>query len=565
MKESPKIVIIGGVACGPKAASRARRCDPQAKITIIEQGDLISYAGCGLTYYIAGVTEGRDTLLRRTPQDFKKVMDIDVLTRTEVTSINRSAHRVETVDLKTGQRAAISYDKLVLATGATPIIPTMEGEKLKGVFTLKTIQDADAILDFIASHKAQKAAIIGASLIGIEAAEALACRGLSITMVEALSWALPAFLDAEVAASLTKHLLKKGVNVLLNQKVTGLEGDKQGRVRWVVTERDRVEADIVLLAIGVRPNVKLAQDTGLAIGATGAISVNDYLETSDPDIFAGGDCVENVNLITGSKVHAPMGSTANKHGRIIGTNVTGGRNRFPGILGTLMLKAFDYNVGRVGLNENEARKAGFEVVTALVPAPDHAHYYPGSEDILVKLVADVSSHKILGGQIVGRGEVAKRNDVLATALAFDCKAETLANLDLGYAPPYNSAMDPLHHAANVILNKLSGLAKAVSPAEVKAKMDRGEDFTFLDVREQSEWAKWRIEATQIELLPQSILRKRLDELPKDKEIITLCLRGGRAYQAQRTLEGAGFRDVKFVDGSLMAWPYETTGDSEDKT
>jgi len=563
MKESStKIVVIGGVACGPKAASRARRCDPRAKITIIEQGKLISYAGCGLTYYISGVLEGQDTLLTRTPWYFKKVMDIDVLTRTQVLDINRGTHQVETLNLKTGQRAVIDYDKLVLATGATPIVPPLEGRDLKGVFTLNTIQDADAILSFVASQKVQRVVIVGAGLIGIEAAEALVSRGVNVTVVEVLDWVLPTLLDTEVAAFLTRHLEEKGVNLLPSQKVIGFEGDEDRRVRCVLIDNARVEADLVLLAIGVRPNVKLAQDAGLAIGTTGAISINDYLETSDPDIYAGGDCVENTSLITGSKVYTPMGSTANKHGRVIGTNVTGGRDRFPGVLGTVMLKAFDYNVGRVGLSENEAREAGFEVVTALVPAPDHAHYYPGSEEILVKLVADVNTHRILGGQVVGRGEAAKRNDVLVTALALGCKAETLANLDLGYAPPYSSAMDPLHHAANVILNKCSRLAKALSPAEVKTKMDRGEDFIFLDIREMSEWQEWRIEAPQVKLLPQTILREQLDQLPKDKEIITFCLRSVRAYQAQRTLEGTGFRYVKFMDGSLIAWPYETVGNSD---
>ncbi|GAI39904.1 unnamed protein product, partial [marine sediment metagenome] len=266
-------------------------------------------------------------------------------------------------NLKTGQGAVIDYDKLVLATGATPIIPPVEGHNLKGIFTLKTVEDADGILGFVASQKVQKAVIVGAGLIGIEAAEALVSRGVNVTVVDVLHWVLQTLLDAEVAALLTRHLEEKGVSLLLSQKVLGFEGDKGGKVRWVVTEKDRVETDIVLLAIGVRPNVKLAQDAGLAMGTSGAISVNDYLDTSDPDIYAGGDCVENTSLITGSKVYAPMGSTANKHGRTIGTNVTGGRDRFPGVLGTILLKAFDYNVGRVGLSENEAREAGFEVVT----------------------------------------------------------------------------------------------------------------------------------------------------------------------------------------------------------
>jgi rhodanese-related sulfurtransferase len=310
------------------------------------------------------------------------------------------------------------------------------------------------------------------------------------------------------------------------------------------------------LAVGVRPDVRLANEAGLELGPTGAIAVNQYLQTSDPDIYAGGDCVENTHLLTGNKVFAPMGSTANKHGRVIGTNVTGGGELFPGVLGTIVMKVFDYNVGGTGLGEKQARDAGFDVITALVPAPDRAHYYPDARDILLKLISDRKTGRVLGGQAVGRGEVAKRIDVLATIISLGGTVDVLANLDLGYAPPYNAAMDPLHNAANVIRNKLSGLGHSMTPAQVRAKLDAGEDFILLDVRDQEEWNSWRIEAPQVKLVPQSQLRDNVGELSRHKDIVTLCRRGVRAYQAQRTLEGAGFHRVNFMEGSLTAWPYE---------
>ncbi|MFP3976137.1 MAG: FAD-dependent oxidoreductase [Dehalococcoidia bacterium] len=566
MDSAPRIVVIGGTACGPKAASRARRCNPKAQITVIEQDKLISYAGCNLPFYISSTISERQSLLKRDPSDFKNVMDIHVMTETQATSINRDRHQVETMNLKTGQQTTLDYDKLVLATGATPVVPPLEGRDLKGIFTLKRVEDADAIVGSISSaEKPKNAVIVGAGLIGIETAEALVHKGISVAIVEALDWVLPALLDSEMAALLARHLEANGINLLLGQKVAGFEGDGDGKVRHVLTEKSKVQADLVLLAIGVRPEVKLARDAGLTLGATGAIAVNEYLQTSDPDIYAGGDGVENTTLITGNKVYAPMGSTANKHGRIIGTNVTGGHESFPGITSTAAVKAFEFNIGRTGITEREARETGADVVTALVPAPDRVGDYPGSQPIIVKLVAERESQAILGGQVIGTGDAIKRTDVLATAITFGCKAENLSNLDLGYSPPYNSAMDPLHHAANVIMNKSSGLAKAVSPAEVKSKIDNGDDLILLDVRSPDEWKEERIEARQVKNIPQESLGTRVQELDDKKEIITICRSSVRAYQAQRTLEGLGFKDVKFMDGSLLAWPYETvSGDRKEE-
>ena len=553
------IVIIGGTACGPKAAARARRCDPAAKITIIEQGEDLSTATCGLPYYVSGVIQNEDNMVARQPDFFEITMDMEVLTETRATAIDPKAHTVEIIDLETKQCSTIEYDKLVLATGSKPAVPDWEDKDLDGIFTLTDIPDANAIRAYLSNLGNKKeVVIVGAGLIGLEMAEAFVNLGCNVTILEALDRVLPTLLDSDIAALVEKHLQDRGVRVICGRPVTGFQGDENGRVRKVMTRDTEFETDLVLLALGVRPDVTLVKDAGLTIGSAGGLSINQYLQTSEPDIYAGGDCVENINLITRKPVLAPMGSTANKHGRIIGTNVTGGKDTFPGVLGTAIVKVFDYNVGRAGLNESQAREAGYDTVISIVPSPEHATYYPGARDIIVKLMAEKSTGKLLGGQVVGTGDTAKRIDVLATALTFGATVEDLANIDLAYAPPYNSALDPLHNADNVIRNKQSGYARTLTPAEVKNKLEKGDRFVLLDVRSPLEWTDWRIDAEQVRLIPLTELRRRLGELSRDEEIVIYCRTSVRAYQAQRILDGAGFKNATFMDGSLDAWPYDTT-------
>lgn len=555
MPKQNRIVIIGGTACGPKAAVRTRRLEPLAKITIIEQRDNLSTATCGLPYFISGVIEDESNMIARDTDYFRNVFDMEVLTQTRAVSIDRNSHKVETLELTTGKSNTIEYDKLVIATGSTPIIPDWEGKDLSGVFTLNDLPDANAIRSYVKQLETKEIAIIGAGLIGLEMAESFIKQGFNVIMIEALDWLLPKLLDFEVAAYVQKYLDDYGVKSIYGQRVTGLDGNGS-MVQKVITENTEIEAGLVLLSLGVRPNVGIAREAGLTIGVTGGISVNEYLQTSDLDIYAGGDCVENTHLITGEKSLVPMGSTANKHGRIIGTNLAGGSDTFSGILGTAIVKAFEYNVGRVGLSESEAQQHGYNIVTALIPGPEYANYYPGGEQILVKLVAEESSGKLLGCQVVGAGEAAKRIDIMATALTNGSKVDDLANLDLSYAPPYNSAMDPLHHAANLIRNKRDGLARTVTPMELKQKLDNNEKFILLDVREEDEWKLQHFDAPQSLLMPLPELRKRLDELSKDDEIIIYCHTSVRAYQAQRIMEAAEFNNVKFMEGSLSVWPYE---------
>jgi NADPH-dependent 2,4-dienoyl-CoA reductase/sulfur reductase-like enzyme/rhodanese-related sulfurtransferase len=556
MPKHNRIVLIGGTACGPKAAARARRLDPTAKITVVEQRGNLSTATCGLPYFISGVIKDEGDMIARETDYFRDVFDMEVLTHTKAQSINTKAHSIDTIDLYTDNKKTIEYDKLVIATGSTPIVPDWPGKDLDGVFTLTGLPDASAIRSYVKQLDNREVVIIGAGLIGLEMAENFITLGCNVTVIEALDWLLPKLLDFEVAAYVQKHLQDHGVKMLFGQRVTALGGDPGGKVSKVITENGEVAASLVLLSLGIRPNVGIAREAGLAIGSTGGIAVNQYLQTSDPDIYAGGDCVENTHLITGEKALVPLGSTANKHGRIIGTNLTGGSDTFPGVLGTAIAKVFEYNAGRVGLTESEARQHGHNVVTSLVPGPEYASYYPGGQQILVKLVAEESSGKLLGCQVVGPGEAAKRIDVLATALTLGANLDNLSNLDLAYAPPYNSAMDPLHHAANLILNKRDELARTVTPMDVKTKLDNDDKFVLLDVRGEDEWKLQHFDTPQSLLLPMPELRKRLDELSRDDEIIIFCHTSVRAYQAQRILDGAGFKTVKFMEGSLSAWPYE---------
>ncbi len=556
-----RIVIIGGVATGPKAASRARRRDPNAEIIMIEKGRLLSYAGCGMPYFISGDIPDCNELMCtpagivRNSVFFQNVKDIKALTRTFAESIDRDSKKVNIVDLETQEHSSITYDKLVLATGSAHFRPPIEGSDLHRIFVLGHPDDAIAIHETARSEDVKKVAVFGGGLIGMEVTEALSRLGLEVIIVEMMDYLLPKLLDQEISNFLARYLLSKGVKLRLSEKAIKLEGDDRSNVRKVITDKGEISADMIVTAVGVRPNVELAKNAGLRIGETGAIWVNEYLQTSDPDIYAGGDCVENTHLITGKKVYIPLGSTANKHGRIIGDNVTGGSEKFKGVLGTTIYKIFDYTIGCTGLNERTARELGYPVVTCLAPGPDVAHYYPTHAMILTKLIADKRDGKVLGAQIIGPGDVDKRLDVIVTTISHGGTVHDISDLDLGYAPPYANAIDNIAHAANIIRNKIDGIAKSITPMEVKAKIDRGEDFIFLDVRTPLELEKTRIHDERVKHIPLGVLRSRISELPKDKEIITFCAISQRGYEAQRILEGYGFNNVKFMDGGITAWMY----------
>lgn len=554
-----RILIIGGVAAGPKAAARARRRDPQAEITILEQGEFVSFAGCGLPYLIGGqVAEARELMCTpvgvvRDAAFFQNVKNIRVLTRTRAVAIDRASKTVTARQLDSGQVLVFPYDKLVLATGSRPVKPALPGADLAGVHTLRSIPDALAIKDALAH--VTDVAVIGAGLVGLEVVDALLAarqgRNFSITLVEKLPYPLPALLDPEMGALVAKYLKGAGVNFLPGREVLRLDGRQ--RVERVVTDREEIPAQLVIFGVGVRPEVELAQAAGLALGPTGAISVNEYLQTSDPDIYAGGDCVENLHLVSGQRVYFPLGSTANRHGRVIGDNITGGCDAFPGVVGTAILRVGALNVARTGLTVEQARGAGFDPVAALCAGPDRAHYHPESKPLVVELVADRTTRRLLGAQFVGAGVVDKRVDVAATALTAGFTVDRLATVDLAYAPPYSTALDLLTHAVNTLRNKLDGRARGVSPREVREKLERGEDFVLLDVRTPKELEEVRLELPNVTWIPLGQLRQRTGELPRDRKIIAFCKVSLRGYEAQLILDAEGFADVGFMEGGLAAW------------
>jgi NADPH-dependent 2,4-dienoyl-CoA reductase/sulfur reductase-like enzyme/rhodanese-related sulfurtransferase len=494
--------------------------------------------------------------VKRDEEYFESVKGIRVLCETEALKIDREGKKVAVRDLKSGEVRDLNYDKLVLGVGASPIVPRMNGIDLGGVYRLYDPGDAQAIRGELDSG-VKKIAIIGGGLIGMEVCGAFLSRGCDVSVFEMMDRLVPSILDRELALLLENYLREKGVHVLTGYPVRELEGDSDGRVKGVETGDGSVyDTDMAVIAIGVRPNVNLAREANLEIGETGAIAVNDLLQTSDPEIFAGGDCVENTCMVTGEKVFCPMGSTANKHGRVIGDNVIGEGTTFPGVTRTVVFKILDYNVGKTGLNEMEASNLGYNFMTSLVPRGECANYYPDSESFILKLLAEKETGKILGVQGIGAGEAVKRIDVVASALKFGGTLKDVADIDLCYAPPYSTAIDALAHAGNVIRNKISGMAETITPFELKEKLDGDEEFVLLDIRTDFEVEEMAFRDARFKHIPLGTLRVESSELPEDKEIIIICKSSVRAWEALRILNAKGFKDAKFLEGGIVAWPFD---------
>jgi len=453
------------------------------------------------------------------------------------------------LETQSGQTSTLEYDRLILATGSSPFIPDISKVDLPNILTVKSIEDAELLKSGAISGVA--ACIVGGGLIGLETAEALQQRGMLVTVIEMRDQLLPGILDPEMAFLVEKQLRQQGVTVMTGSAVTGFVGNTA--VEAVCVGGRELPADLVVLAPGVTPNVGLARSAGLEIGVSGAIAVDARMCTNDPDIYACGDCCETTHLITGKKVHIPLGSTANKQGRVAGINAAGGEASFSGVIGTSILRVFNVNAGKTGLSESEARANGFDVETVLSPAHDKAHFFPGAKPIVLKLIAERKTGRLLGLQAAGEGAVDKRLDAAATAITFHATAEQLSQIDLAYAPPYSAAMDNLIVAADILKNKLAGHARGISPHEVKRKFDDEEDFILLDVRSPAEHAETGIAGAK--LIPLGMLREKLDELPRDKEIVAFCKVSLRGYEAQKILDAAGFENTKFMDGGILAWPY----------
>jgi NADPH-dependent 2,4-dienoyl-CoA reductase/sulfur reductase-like enzyme/rhodanese-related sulfurtransferase len=557
-----RVVVIGGVAAGPKAASRILRVQPDARVTLFEQGRFLSYAGCGLPYYVSGTVREQRQLMEtpvgvlRDPAFFANVKHFQVRDRTRVTAIDRAARTVSYESLEGGESGTAEYDRLVFATGARPVRPPIPGIDLEHVHCLHGIEDSEGIRRMVTDGQARDVVIIGGGLIGVEVTEALASAGCRVTIVERLPQIL-SVMDWELALQIQRHLQSKGVKVLTGANVEAIVPAADGpRVAAVRTDQGEVPAELVIAAVGVRPATELAREAGLAIDeATGALAVDERMGTSDPDIFAAGDCVVTPHQLTGRPYYAPLGSLANKQARVAANNVCGLEDRFPGVLATVICRVFDLNAGRTGLGEAEAREAGFDVETVLAPGPDAPHFMPESRPIILKLMVDRPSGRLLGLEAVGPGRVDKRIDVAATAITAGMTVDQVAKLDLAYAPPYSSAMDNLITACDVARNKLSGLMEGVSPMALeRERRERGEDLFLLDVRSPKEVEEVAIPGAVN--IPLGALTGRLDEVPRDKDIVCFCKISLRGYEAARVLTGAGYPRVRVMDGGILTWPYE---------
>ena len=449
--KSERLVVVGGVAAGLSAASRARRVNPQLEILVYEKGPDISYSACGLPYFISGLVGEADSLRVYSPEFFETRRNIRVLTNHEVTEIS-VGRRLVTVAARGGGFEEVHYDHLVVSTGAEPARPAIQGIDLGGVFHVNDLQSTLSLKKHLESNRPRRAAIIGGGYIGLEMAEALSTRGIEVKLFERSAGLFEA-VDEDVAAPIEQELETHGVRLLKSAPVAALVGDPKGRVRRVVWEGGESEVDCVVLATGVRPRVKLAEEAGLKLGSTGAIAVNEFMETNEPAVYAAGDCAETKHLVSGRAVYFPLGTTANKQGRVAGENAAGGRARFAGIVGTAAVKVFSLEVARTGLSLAQAREAGFSARAATVRAAARARYM-GGKDILVKLVADRASGRLLGAQMLGAEGVAKRIDVLATALHARMTVEQVAELDLSYAPPFSTVWDPVLIAAQEMLREL---------------------------------------------------------------------------------------------------------------
>ena len=566
MSSSLKVIVVGGVACGPKAASRLKRLMPDADITMIDKDKIVSYGACGLPYYVSGEIERIEELMetpigvQRTPAFFEKVKGFKTLTETEVVKINRDEKTVTVLDLPSRQEKAMSYDKLVLATGGKPFAPPITGIDLSGVVQLHHPDEAVMVREKVEQGKIKNLVIIGAGLVGVEMAEAMTKKGVNVTIVEMLDYVLGALLDEEMGLLAAKPLEAAGVNLVLGEKLEEILDDGDGNVSGVTTDSRQLDADFVIVAVGVRSRSEMAQDAGLELDSKGHILINEFCQTSDLDIYAGGDCVSNSFFLyeTGDRLFTPQGSTANKHGRIIANHIAGMAEPFPGVIGTVICKAFDTTIGRTGITEKDSIRLKYDVETILWTGTDLPHFYPGANPLCIKIVVDKKNRQILGFQAVGKGDVSKRLDVAAVSIGLKATIDQMAHLDLGYAPPYSPPLDPILTASHVMQNKIDGITRGISPLEVKGMIDSGQDdFVLLDVRSPKECEETTLPYEEKTIfIPLGALREKLDSLPRDKKIIPFCKLSLRGYEAERILSADGFKDVAFLEGGILGWPYE---------
>lgn len=533
-----KVLIIGGVAAGTKAAAKLKREDPKAEVLIITKSEDISYAGCGLPYYVGNVIHDRNQLIVNSPEKFSRLTGAVVETGVEAVSLDRTQKKVKAKVLKTGEEKEYSYDKLVVATGASPIVPPVPGTDLENVFCMRTPEDAVRLRQAIESGSIKRAVVAGAGFIGLEVAENLHAQGIKTTVFDMAPQVLTP-LDPEMAGYVENHLDEIGISVFTDTRLEAIEGEQ--KVERVVTNRKKpFKADAIVLALGIRANTGFLLDSGIELMLNKTVKVDKYLCTNDPDIYALGDCAMVTNRITGKDAWSPMGSSANIEGRMAAQNLGGGDKReYPGVLGTGVCKLPGLNCGRTGLGEAAAEEAGFQPVSVVTVVDDKAHYYPGASSFVVKMIADKKTRKLLGLQCLGSGAVDKMVDIAVTAISLGADLSQLEYLDFAYAPPFSTAIHPFAHTLNILLNKIEGDMDSITPVEYQEGAAEG--YTVLD-----NGMSPAIDGA--EFVDYTSLKDELPGHSRDEKLLLVCTKGKRAYLTQNRLREMGYGSTKVLEG-----------------
>lgn len=531
-----KVLIIGGVAAGTKAAAKLKRENQGYDVQILTKSAEISYAGCGLPYYVGSVIEDKEELIVNTPESFAKQTGVKVSTETEVTHINRTEKTVTAVNLKTNNSCVYSYDKLIIASGASPVIPPIDGIHLKNVFYMRTPEDAISLRETLETSGIKRAVIAGAGFIGLEVAENLVSKGVRVSVIDMADQILPGF-DTEFAGYIENHLADHGIMSFTGTRLEAILGTDQ--VEKVQTSGRTMKADAVILSIGIRANTGFLSDTGIELMPNKTIKVNEYLQTNDKDIYAIGDCASVTNAITEEHAWSPMGSSANIEGRIAAQNISEKQLSYHGVLGTGVCKLPELNIGKTGLSEAAAIAAGREVISVISVVDDKAHYYPGASAFIVKMTADKTTHELLGLQVAGKGAVDKMVDIAATAITLHADLESVENMDLAYAPPFSTAIHPFTQTVNILLNKLSGEFETFTPVEYQEGKADGYQIIDASITPQIDGARY---------IDLSSVNAPVPGLNTDEKLLLICSKGKRAYMLQNRLKYYGYTNTKVLEG-----------------
>ena len=531
-----KVLIIGGVAAGTKVAAKLKREDFGADVTILTMGKDISYAGCGLPYYVGNVIRDRKQLIVNTPDSFEKLTGVRVVTETEAVKVNRQEKTVEAVSTVTGERSVYGYDKLVIATGASPIKPPLEGMDLEGVFFMRTPKDAITLRERIEAGDVKRAVVVGGGFIGLEVAENLLARGIKVSVIDMAPHVLPGF-DPEMAEYVEDHLADKGIMTFTGTRLEGFLGE--GRLEKVQTSRRAMKADLAVLSIGIRPNTGFLADSGIELMPNKTVKVDAYFRTSDENIYAVGDCATVTNRETGQPAWSPMGSSANIEGRLLAKTLAGGGQPYPGVLQTAVCRLPGLNAGRTGLSQEQAKAAGYDPVSVVTVVDDKAHYYPGAGNFIVKMTADRATGKFLGIQVLGPGAVDKMVDIAVTALTLKASLADLENMDLAYAPPFSTAIHPFVHTVNILLNKMSGAFETMTPEEFAA--GAAGEYQIVDAAVQPS-------LKNVPYLDLTKIDGPVDGFARDAKLLLVCTKGKRAYMVQNRLKYFGYTNTKVLEG-----------------